>query len=225
MKKVVLACRYEDIGYFNRDIFCRNDIKLRTEPDIGSAVGLVLKNPPDLFLIRENPEEPLKKHLEELSRRLAPLPFPVAVISDSKGCAGLPSFVSTVIPSDTDVKAFNTVIAALLELPLRRSRRLEIMIGLDLSASSMETIARTVNISATGMLVEASIQLTPGEICKIRFMNVSGGTELPEVSAKVLREEFARSIAEGTRRYALEFTDIPAEAVEEMIRQVLGKAE
>ena len=29
MKKVVLACRYEDIGYFNRDIFCRKDMKLR----------------------------------------------------------------------------------------------------------------------------------------------------------------------------------------------------
>ena len=147
------------------------------------------------------------------------------MISDSEEHAGLPPFVTMVINSSTDAGELGTIIAGLLELPLRKSRRLDITAGLDLTAPGATVIARTVNISVTGLLVEASIPLTPGEICKVRLMNIKGETELPEVSARVLREEFARSIAEGTRRYALEFTDIPAEAVEEMIRQILGKAE
>jgi hypothetical protein len=225
MKKIVLACRYEDLDYFNRGVFCRKDITLRTEPDVGSAVALALKNPPDLFLIRENPADPPGKHLEELSRHWAVVPFQVAVMSDSKEHAGLPSFVATVIPSDTDPKAFNTIIAGLLDLPLRRNRRLDITAALDLSASGMETIARTVNISATGMLVETSVPLTPGETCKVRLMNIKGDKELPEVSARVLREEIEHSILMINKRYAMEFTDIPPETVEEMIRQVSGMPE
>lgn len=225
MKKVILACRYEEIQDFNRGIFCRSDISLRTAPDVGSAVALVLKSPPDLFLIRENPADPPGRRLGELSRHWAEVPFPVAVVRDSKEGAALPSFVTTVIPSDADAKAFNAIIAGLLELPLRRGRRLDIAAGLELSASGATTVARAVNISAAGMLVEAPVPLTPGEDCKVRFMNVKGEKELPEVSARVLREEIEHSIISVNKRYALEFTDIPPEAVEEMIRQVSGSAE
>ena len=143
-------------------------------------------------------------------------------MSDVRDRSKLPSFVKKVIPTGSDIGTFNDQVAGLMGIPTRRSARLPIRIGLDLSQQSATTIANTVNVSGTGMLVESFKPLIPGKIYEFRFMGLPKTVELPPISARIVREEAGRVMCDTTRNYAAEFVNITPAIMESFINRILA---
>jgi hypothetical protein len=222
MKKVLLCCESRHLEFFKGTILRRDDVELNVESDMNSSIRSLLKSPPALYLIRGVYEGSLEVHLQSLSFCYPKLPFPVALMSDVRDLSQLPSFVKRVIPLTADRFFFNDVVAELLNLPTRRSARLAIRIGLNLAPPNATTIANTVNMSATGMLVESFKPLTPGKVYQFRFMGLPKTVEVPPISARIVREEAANMICDSTRNYAIEFVDMPAQTMETFLNRILG---
>jgi hypothetical protein len=222
MKKVLLYCEPRCLEFFKGTILHRDDIELRAESDINQAIRSILASPPALYLVRGTYEGLLEIHLQSLSFCYPKLPFPVALMSDIQDHSKLPSFVRNVIPLAADTAFFNNVVAEWLDLPTRRSARLPIRIGLNLALPSATTIANTVNMSATGMLVESFKPLTPGKVYQFRFMGLPSTIEVPPISARIVREETANIFYDSTRNYAIEFVNMPVQTMESLISRILG---
>jgi hypothetical protein len=222
MKKVLLCCEPKHLEFFKGTILRRDDVELSVESDMNSSIRSLLKSPPALYLIHGSYEGPLEVHLQSLSFCYPKLPFPVALMSDVRDRSQLPPFVKKIIPLTADRFFFNDAVAELLNLPTRRSARLAIRIGLNLAPPNATTIANTVNMSATGMLVESFKPLTPGKVYQFRFMGLPKTVEVPPISARIVREEAASMICDSTRNYAIEFVDMPAQTMETFINRILG---
>lgn len=222
MKKILLCCEYKHVEFFSRTILRREDVTLEQESDISLAIKDILKSPPSLFVIRGVYEGLVEVHLQSLSQCYPKLPFPVVLMSDVRDKSKLPSFVKKVIPTGSDIGAFNDQVAGLMGIPTRRSARLPIRIGLDLSQPGATTIANTLNVSGTGMLVESFKPLIPGKIYEFRFMGLPKTVELPPISARIVREETARIMCDTTRNYAAEFVNIPPAMMESFINRILA---
>lgn len=222
MKKILLCCEYKHVEFFSRTILRREDVTLEQESDISLAIKNILRSPPSLFVIRGVYEGLVEVHLQSLSQCYPKLPFPVVLMSDVRDRSKLPSFVKKVIPTGSDIGTFNDQVAGLMGIPTRRSARLPIRIGLDLSQPGATTIANTLNVSGTGMLVESFKPLIPGKIYEFRFMGLPKTVEFPPISARIVREEAGRVMCDTTRNYAAEFVNIPPAMMESFINRILA---
>lgn len=222
MRKILLYCEYKYVDFFSKTILHRDDVELNQECDMSQAMRSILKSPPSLFVVRGVYEGLVEIHLQSLAQCYPKLPFPVVLMSDVRDRSMLPSFVKKVIPLDADIASFNDGVADLLSLPTRRGARLPIRIGLNLSQQNATTIANTVNVSGTGMLVESFKPLIPGKVYEFRFMGLPKTVEVPPISARIVREEAGKIICENTRSYAAEFLNIPPATMESFITRILG---
>jgi len=222
MRKILLYCEYKHVEFFSRTILKREDVLLEHESDMSLAMRNILKSPPMLFMVRGVYEGLVEVHLQSLAQCYPKLPFPVVLMSDVRDRAKLPAFVKKVIPVDSGIDAFNEQVAGLMGVPTRRSARFPIRIGLDLSQQNATTIANTVNVSGTGMLVESFKPLIPGKVYEFRFMGLPKTVEFPPISARIVREEAGRVMCDTTRNYAAEFVNIPPATMESFISRILA---
>ena len=222
MRKILLCCEYRHVEFFSKTILRREDVALEQESDISLAIKSILRSPPSLFVVRGVYEGLVEVHLQSLSQCYPKLPFPVVLMSDVRDRSKLPSFVKRVVPTSSGIDVFNEQVAGLMGLPTRRSARLPIRIGLDLSQQGATTIANTVNVSGTGMLVESFKPLIPGRVYEFRFMGLPKTVELPPISARIVREEAGRVMCDNTRNYAAEFVNIPPTTMETFFNRILA---
>lgn len=222
MRKILLYCEYKHVEFFSRTILKRDDVELRHESDMGSAIKSIIQSPPALFIVRGVYEGLIEVHLQSLAQCYPKLPFPVVLMSDVRDRSKLPSFIKKVIPQNADIASFNEGVVQMLGVPARRSARLPIRIGIDLSHQNDTTIANTVNVSGTGMLVESYKPLIPGKVYEFRFMGLPKTVEIPPISARIVREEAGKMILDNTRNYAAEFVNMPAATMETLISRLLS---
>jgi hypothetical protein len=221
MIKVLLNCAFEHLEFFKGTILRRNDIELRTESDLDLSLRSIIKSPPSLYLIKGTHPKTVKMHLLTLEDCYSEVPFPVVLMCDVLNGTSLPFFVKKVMPASIDTASFNEAIAELLGLPTRRSSRFAIRLGLNLSRQDRTASANTVNISATGMLVESSIRLTSGEVYQFRFDSLPMPADIPHVSARVVREMPESDCCASTYHYSIEYVGIPIETMETIISKII----
>jgi len=222
MIKVLLNCSFEHLEFFKGTILRRSDIELRTESDLDLSLKSLVKSPPSLYLIRGTHPKTLKTHLLTLEDCFSKVPFPVVLVCDVLDSTSLPFFVNEVMPSTIDVSAFNDKVAGWLSIPTRKSSRIAIRLGLNMSRQETVVVANTVNLSATGMLVESPKRLTPGEVYQFRFIGLPANVDMPVASARVLKDMPQMDDCASTYHYSIEFLNMPIETMETIISKIVS---
>ena len=106
-------------------------------------------------------------------------------------------------------------IARLTEIPSRRQLRTLTRVEVSLENAGRFILGRSMNISATGMLLETG-HVLPGDT-KVRLQFYLPGESRPlKVTVEVLRTEFKGNLA----RYGVRFVDLEADAGEQIERYV-----
>jgi len=110
------------------------------------------------------------------------------------------------IKAPADTEEFITALAKLLSIPLRQAIRVMVKLKVEAAEGSDFTIASTVNLSSTGMLIECENQLEWGDRVEASFyLPADKGFNKITVHAMVVRSEDGRH--EGLLGYGLEFTE------------------
>lgn len=220
MIRVLLNCAVEHVDYFKRTILGRSDIALRTECDLDVSLRSLITAPPSLYLIRGIHTKSLKVHLMTLEDCFSKIPFQVALMCDLIDGTQLPFCVQRVFPATIDVADFNDAIAGLLDIPTRKAFRFPARIALNMCRMETTAAVSTINISATGMLVESSNRLVPGEIYQIRFKSLPLQIDGSRLSGRVVREMACVDACSDIHHYSVEFVGMPLDTMESMIRDL-----
>ena len=222
VKEVLLTALQEQIPFFNSTILSRPDIALTCSGDINAAVQLLFKAPPDLFVVRDNYGPSLPMILSNLSIRYPKAPFQTIVLTDSKATENFPPIVKCFLPTDVPLAKFNEAVASLLKMPTRKSSRLPIRIGVDLSQHGNVFLANSVNISGSGILLETLQRLDVGKEYQMRFLGIAGSNDLPMIKARIVRQViYPAKAALNTKYYAMEFVGISVGQVESFLDKLL----
>ena len=97
----------------------------------------------------------------------------------------------------------------LTAIPVRRQLRTITRIEVSLEKNGRFVLGRSMNISATGMLLEVDRVLTSEGVVRIHFY-LPGDPRVLQADAEILRAEFSGTMA----RYGLRFLNLPAEEKE-----------
>lgn len=222
MKRVVAAVGSGVRERLQQTVLMRSDVETVWSPDFLSALQVLFRARCDLFVAHSVAESSLPNSLHDLSARYPTAGFPILVLADTQPHEAYPPAVKALLPIQFETGAFNDTAARLLRLPTRQSARLPVRIGLCLGHHAGTQIANTVNISATGMLVEAFRPLIVGKVVEFKFLCRGNGQEQPVLKARVLRPEGPLHPGLSTTLYALEFVNVPADVMEFFLRSVLA---
>lgn len=222
VKRVIVSAGAEVREALIRTVLLRHDIQVTWSEDLHAAFQLLFRERCDLFVAHSPESRALPYTLHEFGKRYPAAHFPILALSDSVPAEEFPPSVQRVFPVGFDAGTFNDAVADLLRLPTRRSARLPIRMGLSLAHHPGTQIANTVNLSASGMLVEAFKPLTPGKVYEFRFLCKGNCSEQPVLKARVLRSEGRARPGVSAETYALEFIDVPPEAMETFLQTVLS---
>lgn len=222
MKKVFLFCMKDDVPYFDKSILCRDDIKTRSESDAVRALEAVVKEPPDLLVIRERKGLAALSLINALEEWMPGMGFPILLMADLARHGDSSPGNTIMLAGDVDVAFFNEVTAKLLKLRTRRAPRFYKQLAVSMTYSDITLMATTLNISTTGMLIETSSQLAEGGTCLLRFIHPEMTRNHPDITARVLREELCSSSKKTQKRYAVEFEGMLIPEIEDLITRVLN---
>jgi len=110
------------------------------------------------------------------------------------------------VKTPVDTEEFITALARLLSIPLRQAIRVMVKLKVEAKDGSDFTIASTVNLSSTGMLIECENELEWGDRVEASFyLPAEKGFNKMTVHSMVVRNEKGRF--EGLKGYGLEFTE------------------
>ena len=109
----------------------------------------------------------------------------------------------------------DTKIAKLTSIPARRQLRTLTRVEVTVDSKGSFIMGRSLNVSATGMLLETDRVLQGEGRMRLQFY-LPGETNPVQVVAEVLRSEFVGTMA----RYGLRFVDLSVEAREQVERYV-----
>lgn len=222
MKRVVasVGCAVRD--RLGRTILSRQDVEVQWVDDLMAALQGLSRRGADLFVVHSPLSRTLPYILGDFSVSFPGAAFPVVVLGPDGVAEGRPPCVKAVFPVEFDLGAFDEGVAPLLGIPTRRSARMPIRLGVSLADHPATQIANTVNISATGMLVEAFKPLPVGKVCEFRFLCKGNCTEQPVLRARVLRPAGPVRPGLSTGLYAMEFEGVPPGSMETFLRAVLA---
>jgi CheY-like chemotaxis protein len=110
------------------------------------------------------------------------------------------------VRTPVDTEEFVAVLAKLLSIPFRQAIRVMVKVRVEAKGGSDFMIASTVNLSATGMLIECESDLEWGDGVEASFyLPAESGFNKITALAMVVRSEKGRY--DGIRGYGLEFTE------------------
>lgn len=213
--RVVAVLPAELRSRFEKSILGRDDLNVRYLADPSSAIELAFRNPPALLMLYDTGVGNLASLLPSLKRAVIASPFPVIVLAEFPD-EGDSDWISARLPVDVDPGKLSTTVARLLSLPSRAGRRHLIRVGVELDdPSSFTSTGNTVDISATGALIECNRRLKVGFFYQSRILGVSG---VPTLGLRVVRE--AEAGHPNLHRYGCAFEDVEPEVVEDLIRRL-----
>lgn len=212
---IVSALPTELFDRLQASILGRQDLSVRNFNDPKLAVELVHRRAPALLLLYDSGGDELAEIVPGIRRAVIASRFPVVVIAEF-----LPEiesdWVTEYIPADIETTELSTTIGRLLRLPVRAGRRHLIRVGFELDdPDSFSTTGNTVDISATGLLIECSKRLRVGFYYQMSILGV-GNT--PKLGIRVVREAEPRH--PNLHRYGCTFEDVDPEIVESLIRRL-----
>lgn len=220
MKKILFVGRGSLFLSGDKSILRRRDFEVKVVEDIVSFPSFAIKEKLDLLIVFDTFGKVCETILNTLFERYPNIPYPSILITDE--IYDLPPFVRKVLSKNCTIDDFNDSVANFLNLPTRKSVRIPIRIGISVSDSRSSTIANTVNISGSGMLVEVIKPLTVGRIYETKFIGVPTSSSLPPLKVKVLREEQPKAYAPSLKIYALCFVGLETDKVEEILKNVIA---
>ena len=223
MKDVLVTAPNDHLEFFRAPVLVRSDVRVRVVTDIERSIQSLFLETPHLYIIYDTIGARLPGLLSELLAHSARVPSSIVVLTDKSSPSDFPKFIQLILPPNVDLGTFDNLICGILKIPGQRSTRCEIRIGVSLAQSSKTLFATTVNMSSSGMLVESTRPLTPGQSYELRFMGARGAAEIPTLSARVVRQENAMKIGVNTMLYALEFVGVPAEKMEALLANLTQK--
>jgi len=198
-------------------ILGRSDLAVRFIVDPLTAVDLAHRRTPALLLLYDAGLGVLDRVLPSLRRAVTVSPFPVIVLAEFAQ-EKTSDWVSATLPVDVDAGELSRTIGRLLELPSRAGRRHLIRVGVELdNPASFSATGNTVDMSATGMLIECNKRLRIGDVVSVSVLGVGQAPELP---VRIVREAEARH--PNLHRYGTSFEDVDPEVVEKLIEQLVG---
>ena len=184
-RRIIAALPAEQRDQLERSILGRHDLEVRfvTEPD--AAVRLAHRRQPSLLLLYDSGLGELRPLIAGLEQSFGRVPFPVIVIAEFPD-ESYPRAVTQTLPVDTDPATLSTIIAKAVRLPTRARRRHLIRVGVQLDdPMSIVTTGNTVDISASGMLIECTRRLRVGDVHQVSILGVG---DVPILSLRLVRE-------------------------------------
>jgi hypothetical protein len=195
----------------SRTVLKRPDVNVRYIPEPAVALQALLKGRVDLFLLQDFPPVNGKNFLNEALRAYPHAAFPVVVFYDPPP-RPYPSLVRRAFLPGFDAVEFDDAVAQCLNVPTRRSARFPLRIGVAVESPDASWIASSVNVSASGMLVETNKPLAIGQAYQVRFIG-GQSKKLPPIKAKVVREEACPYKGTDIGWYAMAFEPVDADLV------------
>ena len=195
----------------SRTVLKRADVNARYIHEPAVALQALLKGCVDLFLLQDFPPINGQNFLNETLRAYPQAAFPVVVFRDPPP-RPYPSLVRRAFLPGFDAVEFDDAVAQCLNLPTRRAARFPLRIGVAAESPKASWIASTVNVSASGMLVETNKPLAIGQTYQVRFMG-GQSKDLPPIKAKVVREEGCPYKGTHIGRYSLAFEPVDADLI------------
>ena len=214
-RQIVAALPGELFDRLKASILGRRDLAIRNFKSLELAIDLVHRQPPALLLLYNSGFDDLAGIMPSLKRAVINSRFPVIVLAEFVSQAES-DWVTKVLPTDVDPADLSTAIGRALDLPVRAGRRHLIKVGCQLDdPADFSTTGNTIDISATGLLIECSKRLRVGLYYQLSILGVGG---VPDLGLRVVRE--AEAGHPNLHRYGCAFEDVEPEVVETLIQQL-----
>jgi len=199
-------------------ILARRHLHTACFSDELEAVQSIIKDPPRLVLIYDSGRA--RELLERMFKAYPTANFPVVVLSELPQ-NDFPPQVKACLPVDCDVQQLDRVVAELLGLPTRKSSRILVRVGLNLSSSpNGSSLATSVDISAGGMLLQCNQELTVGQLYQVELLGLPHAT-VPALDLRITRHAEAPRAGSRLFRYAGRFEGIDLHTMERLIEDIL----
>jgi hypothetical protein len=219
-RRVVVISNSGPEGWWSGTILSRPDFEVLYTQDFMKAYEEMLNTPAELFIFEEWPGEPhLLTFLFKVRSTVKTPELKGIVISSSDNPSVSDTPVSKVLVPPVTPEMLNDAVASALNLAARASRRYLTRVHLTMApkvedARAIATVV-TLQISASGMLIEAVKPLPVGKDYVWSFVGVAGLKDLM-IPGKIIREE-PMITALSSKRYVVQFDQMAADK-----QQILG---
>ncbi len=211
MSHIVVVCTPLQRSQLESTILRRESFDVRWHTTADSAFQEVVRTPPDLLIVHI-----VGDGAALLARIRTALPgarFPIIALYDDQPPQPLPTLRAT-LPAAFDPEELDREVAHLLGLPGRRAHRYNVQTPCRLDdPRGVSVMAQTVDLSATGVLLECSRRLEVGSVYSLRFMTIRS----PHLTLRVVRDATPPGVTR-LRRFAGEFLDATPRQLERTIQ-------
>ncbi len=214
-RTIIAALPTEIRDNLERSILGRDDLHVRFVAELEVALQLVYRRAPALLLVYDAGAGEVPRLLAGLERAVKSNTFPVIVLAEFPD-ESYPRIVTRALPVDMDAGELSVVIAQAVQLPTRARRRHLIRVGVRLDDPiSLAATGNTVDVSASGMLIECTKRLRVGDLYQVSILGVG---DVPMLSLRLVRE--ADASHPNLHRYGGAFEGVEPDVVEELIRRL-----
>jgi hypothetical protein len=182
----------------------------------GEAMQLLLRRPPDVFVLYDTGAGLGFGFLDRLLKAFPRPPFPVVLLAEFPS-DDYPPAVKAVLPVDFEGWLFDRTVAELVGLPTVAGGRLLVRLGANLAQGNATSVLATAcDLRAEGMVLAPGRALTVGAVYQVAVLGLGRGeTALPPV--RILREEGSAGGEKRLRRYLAGFVDPSQPVVERLL--------